>query len=68
MCKRILSIIFQIYFPYLFSIGIALYFLYLEVGIEAIFIVGTPIVCLSIILTLYYKSQQINRFYLKIEK
>ncbi|TXC90113.1 GGDEF domain-containing protein [Metabacillus litoralis] len=46
----------------IFPIGIALYFLYLEVGIEAIIFIGTPLLALSIILTLYYKTQQINHY------
>lgn len=45
-----------------FPIGVALYFLYLEVGITSILFIGIPLLTLSIILTLYYKSNQINHY------
>ncbi|KKI92348.1 hypothetical protein WQ54_09915 [Bacillus sp. SA1-12] len=45
-----------------FPMGIGLYFLYLQVGMKAIFFVGTPFLCLSIFLSLYYRSQRINRY------
>ncbi|MGM7720956.1 sensor domain-containing diguanylate cyclase [Metabacillus sp. Hm71] len=45
-----------------FPMGIGLYFLYLQVGMKAIFFVGTPFLGLSIFLSLYYKSQRINRY------
>ncbi|MFD2213782.1 sensor domain-containing diguanylate cyclase [Metabacillus endolithicus] len=45
-----------------FPIGVALYFLYLEVGIASILFIGIPLLILSIILTLYYKTKQINQY------
>jgi len=45
-----------------FPIGVALYFLYFEVGITSILFIGVPLLTLSIILTLYYKSNQINHY------
>jgi diguanylate cyclase (GGDEF)-like protein len=45
-----------------FPIGIGLYFFYLQVGMKAIFLVGIPLLGLSIFLALYYKSQRINQY------
>ncbi|WP_273128825.1 sensor domain-containing diguanylate cyclase [Bacillus weihaiensis] len=46
----------------IFPIGLALYFLYLDVGINTILFIGTPLLALSIILRLYYKSQHVNQY------
>ncbi|UGB29696.1 MULTISPECIES: sensor domain-containing diguanylate cyclase [Bacillaceae] len=45
-----------------FPFAVALYFLYFEVGISSILFIGIPLLTLSIILTLYYKSKQINHY------
>ena len=45
-----------------FPFAIVLYFLYLDIGMKAIFVVGTPLLGLSVILSLYYKSQQTNHY------
>lgn len=43
-------------------IGFVLYVLYLEIGAAAIYYVGLPFVGLSLILTLYYASQNVNEY------
>jgi len=45
-----------------FPVGVGLYFVYVEVGAEAILYIGIPLLALSIILTLYYKSRLINYY------
>lgn len=45
-----------------FPIGVGMYFVYVEVGAEAILYIGIPLLALSIILTLYYKSRLINYY------
>ncbi|WP_188651258.1 sensor domain-containing diguanylate cyclase [Pontibacillus salipaludis] len=43
-------------------IGFVLYVLYMEIGEAAIYYVGLPFVGLSLILTLYYASQNVNEY------
>lgn len=45
-----------------FPFAIILYFLYLDIGMKAIFFVGTPLLGVSVILSLYYKSQRTNHY------
>ncbi|MFA9555958.1 sensor domain-containing diguanylate cyclase [Evansella sp. AB-rgal1] len=47
-------------------IGISLMLLFQEVGIYAIFLVGIPLICLSLILKLYNESQTTGRLLRKI--
>lgn len=46
----------------IFPIGFVLYTLYREVGVSALFFVGIPFASLSIILNLYYSSQNVNEY------
>jgi diguanylate cyclase (GGDEF)-like protein len=43
-----------------FPLGFVVYMLYKEAGVFALLIVGFPIVCISLILNLYYSSRKVN--------
>ncbi len=47
---------------FLLPIGLLLYILYVEIGLTSILIVGIPLICLSLILKLYYSSERINDY------
>ncbi|MBD1381193.1 sensor domain-containing diguanylate cyclase [Metabacillus arenae] len=46
----------------IYPVGVVLYFLYVETGVKALLVVGVPYLILSLIITLYYSSQRLNRY------